>query len=153
MGRIRKLLAATGVVAAAAAGLVAVATPASAAAQCLVIFRISYNSPGTDTRTNTSLNGEWIQLHNRCATTVALTSSRIRDAAGHTYTFTSSTLGGGRYVKVHTGRGTNTATDRYWSQSWFIWNNDRDTASLYNHFGVLIGRCSYNNPHVLSLYC
>jgi len=107
----QKLLTATEI-AAAAAGLIALAAPASAAAQRLVIFRVPYNSPGTDTRTNTSLNGEWIQLHNRCATTISLTSSHIHDAAGHTYTFSNSTLGGGRYLKVHTGQA-NAATDRY----------------------------------------
>lgn len=150
---IRKLAAWTAVLAVVAAGLVAVAAPASAAAQCVYIYRISYNSPGTDTRSNASLNGEWVQLHNRCRTTGVLTSTRIRDAAGHTYTFGSFVLGGGRYVKVHTGRGTNTAADRYWGQSAYIWNNDRDTASFYGRTPVLLDRCSYNNPHVLSLFC
>jgi lamin tail-like protein len=125
----------------------------ASAASCVVIYRIYYNSPGTDTGSNTSLNGEWIQIHNRCSTARALTYWKIKDAVGHTYTFTSYALGGGRYVKVHTGKGTNTATDRYQGRSWYVWNNYKDTAYFYNQNGTLIDTCSYNNRYVSSVYC
>ena len=59
-------------------------SPASAAPPCVVVYRIYYNSPGTDTGSNYSLNAEWIQLRNRCTTGRSLTSWRIRDVAGHT---------------------------------------------------------------------
>src|SRR3954470_176476 len=83
---------------AAAVTLPATATPANAAS-CVQIYRIYYNSPGTDTRTNTSLNGEWIQLKNNCSTRKSLSSWRIKDLTGHTYTFATYTLGAGKYVK------------------------------------------------------
>src|ERR1044072_4759076 len=86
--------------------------PSASAASCVGIYRIYYNSPGTDTGSNTSLNAEWIQLRNRCGTSGSLTNAKIKDAAGHTYTFGTYTLRAGKYVKVHTGKGTNTATDR-----------------------------------------
>ena len=109
-------------------------SPASAA-YCVGIHCIYYNSPGTDSGSNTSLNAEWIQLRNRCSTSRSLTNAKVKDAAGHTYTFGSYTLGGGKYVKVHTGKGTNTTSDRYQGRSWYVWNNDKDTAYLYTHPG------------------
>src|SRR5882757_8644482 len=112
-------------------GIVGFQSPASAAS-CLVISRISYNSPGADTRSNTSLNGEWIQLHNQCRTASVLTNAKVKDAAGHIYKFSSYSLGGGKYVRVRTGRGTNTSTDRY---------------------QVLADKCSYNNPRATAVSC
>jgi hypothetical protein len=99
------------------------------------------------------LNAEWIQLRNRCSTSRSLAYWKIKDVAGHTYTFGSYVLGGGKYVKVHTGKGTNTATDRYQGRSWYVWNNDKDTAYLYNRYGSLIDRCYYNNRSASSVYC
>lgn len=135
-----------------ATGMISFQSSASAA-PCVVIYRIYYNSPGSDNGSNSSLNGEWIQLRNRCSTSRALTSWKIKDAVGHTYTFTSYALRAGKYVKVHTGKGTNSATDRYWGRSWYVWNNDKDTAYLYNRNGSLIDKCSYNNRNASSVYC
>ena len=101
----------------------------ASAAYCVGIDRIYYNSPGTDTGSNTSLNAEWIQLQD-------IIDNTIKDAAGHTYTFGSYALGGGKYVKVRTGKGSNTATSRYQGRSWYVWNNDKDTAYLYNAAGT-----------------
>jgi lamin tail-like protein len=127
--------------------------PASAAPPCVVVYRIYYNSPGTDTGSNYSLNGEWIQLRNRCSTGRSLESWRIRDVAGHTYTFGAFRLGAGQYVKVRTGNGTATATNLYQGRSWYVWNNDKDTAYLRNAAGTLIDTCSYNNRSASSVYC
>ena len=127
--------------------------PASAAPPCVVVYRIYYNSPGTDTGSNYSLNAEWIQLRNRCSTGRSLESWRIRDVAGHTYTFGAFRLGGGKYVKVRTGTGTATATNLYQGRSWYVWNNDKDTAYLRNADGTLIDTCSYNNRSASSVYC
>ena len=125
----------------------------ASAAFCVAIYRIYYNSPGTDTGSNYSLNGEWIQLHNRCATGRSLASWKIKDAAGHTYTFGTFRLGGGQYVKVRTGKGTATATNLYQGRSWYVWNNDKDTAYGYNRDGTRIDTCSYNNRYASSVYC
>ena len=125
----------------------------ASAASCVSIYRIYYNSLGTDTGSNSSLNAEWIQLRNRCSTSRSLSYWKVKDAAGHTYTFGSYALGGGRYVKVHTGKGTNTAADRYQGRSWYVWNNDKDTAYVYSRYGTLIDKCSYNNRSASWLYC
>jgi Lamin Tail Domain len=126
---------------------------AQAAVSCVTIYRIYYNSPGTDDRSNTSLNGEWIRLHNGCSTGKSLTSWTIKDAAGHTYTFGSYTLKAISYVTIHTGKGTNTSTNRYWGSGAYIWNNDKDAAYLRNAVATLKDSCAYNNPSASAVYC
>jgi Lamin Tail Domain len=120
------------------------AAPASAA-PCVRIYRIYYNSPGKDTGSNASLNAEFISLYNSCPTGRYLKAWKIRDAAGHTYTFGNYTLGGHGTVRVHTGQGSNTAADRYWGLGWYVWNNDGDTAYLRDRSGTLLDTCSYND--------
>jgi Lamin Tail Domain len=144
------------VIAAVAAFAINVTPPASGeadAASCVKIYRIYYNSPGSDTRTNTSLNGEWIQLKNTCTTSKVLTGYRFVDASSHWYTFGTYTLKASAYVKIHTGSGTNTSTDRYQNRGAYVWNNDKDTAKLYNSSGTLLRTCSYNNASASSKYC
>jgi hypothetical protein len=147
--RLRALAVATALAAAlVTGGGVAVGAPSADAAACGVkIKKIYYNSPGSDLGSNASLNGEWIQLRNGCATGISLNGWKIKDLVGHTYTFGSYTLAGGGLVKIHTGKGTNKATDRYWGQTWYIWNNDKDTAKLFKGTTV-VHSCSYNSTAV-----
>jgi hypothetical protein len=113
----------------------------------VVIHEIFYNSPGSDTGSNASLNAEWVQLHNRSGHRVTLTHWTVRDAAGHVYRFGKYALRAHKSVRIHTGRGTNTRTNRFWGQSGYIWNNDGDTATLKNANGVRRSRCSYSDPN------
>ncbi len=128
-------------------------THSSSAASCIRIYRIYYNSPGSDTGSNKSLNAEWIQLKNRCGTARWLSDWKINDAAGNQYVFGRFKLAGGKSVKLHTGKGTNTSTDRYWGRSRYVWNNDKDTAYLYDRYGFRVDTCSYNNRSSSSVYC
>ena len=128
-------------------GVATILTPtAQAATSPVVINEIYYNSPGRDTGTNTSLNAEWVQLHNRTRGTVTLTHWTLRDRAGHVYKFGTYRINAGGYVKIHTGRGTNTQTNRYWGQRWYIWNNNGDGATLKNASGIVKSTCSYSDP-------
>ena len=124
------------------------------AASCIKIYEIYYNSPGSpDAGSNTSLNGEWIQLKNTCTTSKSLAGYRIRDVANHRYTINGGSLGAGKKVTIHTGSGSNTSTDRYWGSGWYIWNQDKDTAYLYNSSGTKIRTCSYSNSSVSHKIC
>jgi Lamin Tail Domain len=124
---------------------VGVAGPAEAASA--VQFRtFYYDSPGSDTRTNSSLNGEWFALKNVSATRVNLSGWKIRDLTGYTYTFaTTFYLNPGATVKVHTGKGTNTASHRYWGRGSYVWNNTGDKASMRNKAGTLKDTCSWSS--------
>jgi len=83
---------------------VAVTVPSYAAATPAVSFtKIQFNSPGSDTRSNTSLNAEWVRMTNNTRSAIQLKSWTVRDKAGHVYTFkTSYSLGAGKRVYLHT---------------------------------------------------
>jgi hypothetical protein len=121
-------------------------TAAQAATSPVAIHEIFYNSPGPDRGSNASLNAEWVQLRNSSGHSVALTHWTLRDRAGHVYTFGTYRLNAHGSVKIHTGKGSNTQTNRYWGHSWYIWNNNGDGATLKNASGTVISRCSYSDP-------
>jgi hypothetical protein len=77
--------------------------------------------------------------------TIQLRGVTVRDVANHVYVFPSMSLGGGRTVRVHTGRGTKSATDVYWRQSGYVWNNDGDTAILRNASGRRLDTCRWTS--------
>ncbi len=128
-------------------GVATMLAPAAQASTSPVVIReIFYNSPGKDTGSNASLNAEWVQLHNRTGRTIILTHWTLRDRAGHIYTFGTYRIRAFGNVKIHTGRGTNTQTNRYWGHSWYIWNNNGDGATLKNASRIVQSRCSYSDP-------
>lgn len=121
-----------------------VAAPADAATPSLRFHGAQYDSPGKDTRTNASLNAEWISLVNSGTRAVNLNGYTIRDKAGHVYKFGSFVIPakGGR-VWLHTGSGRNDWNDRYWFSRNYIWNNTGDTAYLRNASGRTVDTCSW----------
>ena len=138
-------LTAVAIAAAAVAFAVVPASSAAAAAPAVAFTRAYYNSPGTDTRTNSSLNAEYVTLKNTTRATVNLSRWTVRDKAKHVYTFAENvTVKPGATLWLHTGRGTDTASHRYWNSGNYIWNNTGDTAYLRNASGVQIDTCSWN---------
>ncbi|MFG2011901.1 lamin tail domain-containing protein [Micromonospora sp. NPDC048868] len=120
------------------------AGPAQAATPAVQITKAYYNSPGADNRSNSSLNAEYIRLTNRRSTTVNLKYWTLRDQSNHVYKFSGDfRLAPGASVFVHTGKGTNSSTHRYWGSGAYIWNNTGDKASLRNSSGTLIDSCSW----------
>ncbi|HEY7143934.1 MAG TPA: lamin tail domain-containing protein [Streptosporangiaceae bacterium] len=113
----------------------------------VAIWEIYYNSPGSDTGSNASLNHEWVQLHNTTSKSVTMTRWTLRDTAGHVFTFGSFTLKAHAYVKIHTGHGAATQANRYYNHSWYIWNNTGDTATLKTAGGTTEARCRYSDSH------
>ena len=120
------------------------ATTAEAAGG-VVIWRAYYDSPGSDTGTNTSLNAEYIILKNTSTTTKTITGWTLRDKANYIYKFPTTTIGAGKYLYIRTGKGTNVAGTRYWNRTWYVWNNSGDTAYLRNSAGTLIRSCSWGS--------
>jgi hypothetical protein len=108
------------------------------------INTIFFDSPGADTGSNSSLNAEWIRLRNTGSTARKLTGWTIRDTSGHVYKFGTYKLGAGKTVKIHSGKGSNTARDRFWRSDGYIWNNDGDRAKLKSKAGTVIDTCSYS---------
>lgn len=128
------VLAATGLV----AGLLLSYTGVSPAeaASAVRISGVQYDSPGTDTGSNKSLNAEWVRITNHSSTRKKLTGWTLRDTSHHVFHFGTFSLGPGKSVRIHTGKGRNTAKDRYQGRSWYVWNNDGDKAILKNSHGT-----------------
>jgi hypothetical protein len=123
-----------------------VGVAAAASAPVVQFTKVQYNSPGSDTRTNASLNGEWFQLTNKTKKSVSLAGWTVKDVAGHTYKFSGS-LASGKTVTVHTGKGTlnKPSGHRYWGSQAYIWNNTGDTATLRTGKGTVVHKCSWGS--------
>lgn len=120
------------------------ASLADATSPAIQFGRIQYDSPGSDTGSNASLNGEYFVVKNYGTTARPLHSFTVRDAQNHVYTFPSTfSLGAGKAVKVHTGHGTNTVSDRYWNLSGYVWNNTGDAARLRTGGGFQLDACGW----------
>jgi hypothetical protein len=123
--------------------LLAVAGPAAAAIR---IDRIRYDAPGTDTRTNAHLNKEFLVLVNTGDSVRNIGGWQIRDLAGRKYSVPNGfRLRPDRVVRIHTGKGGNDGNDLYWRSGNYIWNNDKDRATLRNRDGDVIDRCRYDD--------
>jgi hypothetical protein len=102
------------------------------------ISSVQYDSPGSDTGSNYSLNGEWVRITNYSSTRKTLSGWTLRDTSSHVYRFGTFTLGAGKSVRIHTGKGSNTAADRYQGRGWYVWNNTGDKAILRNGSGTTV---------------
>lgn len=127
---------------------VTVMTADAATVPAVTITGAYYDSPGSDTRSNASLNAEWIRLTNNTSKAISLKGWTLRDKQNHVYTFASYNLGAHKYVMVRTGKGTNgkpASTDRYWGSGNYIWNNTGDTATVKNNKAKVIDTCTWPN--------
>lgn len=115
------------------------------AASPLQFGRIQYNSPGADSATNLSVNGEYVVIRNLGTTARSLTGWTVRDAQSHVYKFGSFTLGAGKTVVLRSGTGLNTRTTRYWGTGYHIWNNTGDKALLRNAAGTAMDSCAWSS--------
>lgn len=133
--------------------LIASGVPAQAAGG-VRLTAVHYNSPGADTGTNSSLNAEWFTITNSASARRDMSLWKVRDSQGHAFRFPSGYfLGAGKTVKVHTGRGTSTALNRYWGQDNYIWNNDGDRATLKKPTGTVIDTCVWYRAGRGSITC
>jgi len=151
--KIRKPVSMIAALAAAVAGTVLLTPSPAEAASSLRIYRIYYDSPGTDTRSNTSLNAEYVQIKNYSTSTKYLTGWTVRDNTGYTYKFPSTAVAAGKTVVLHTGKGTNYGAHRYWQRASYVWNNDTDKATLKNSAGTIMHTCSYSSTASDYKYC
>jgi hypothetical protein len=123
---------------------IAVAGPAEAATPTLRFHGAQYDSPGSDTRSAASLDNEWVSLVNSGTKAVNLNHYTIRDKSNHVYTFGNVSIAGmGGRLWLHTGKGTNTTTNRFWGSGNYVWNNTGDTAYLRNASGTAVDSCTW----------
>lgn len=139
----------------AVAGIGSVGVASAATTPSVTFTKIQYNSPGSDDRSNTSLNNEWVRITNMTSKSISLKGWTVKDAQGHTYTFGTYSLPAKANGYVHTGHGTDGKPDsqhRYQQSGNYIWNNTGDTATLRNASGTKIDSCSWKNTGSVT-YC
>ena len=140
----RAILAVVSAAAVALGALVAPGAAAAAAQPALRLHGAQYDSPGSDTRSASSLNAEWVSLVNTGASAVNLRGWTIRDKANHVYTFPSVSIAGkGGRIWLHTGKGTTKTPNAYWGSGNYVWNNTGDTAYLRKPSGAAHDSCSW----------
>jgi Lamin Tail Domain len=129
-----------------AAMALALAT-ASAAQAGIQLSKIRPNPTLVPGGQNAQVNAEYVSVKNTAATAKNLRGWFIREKhSKRTFTFPGFSLCGGCTVKIHSGTGTNTATDIYWGRAKAAWANDADKAILHRAGGLIQGTCVYPKP-------
>ena len=114
-------------------------TPTTSGA--LTVEQIHADAEG-DEREN--LNDEYVVFRNSGDESLDFSGWTVRDAAGQTYTVPDGvTVDAGETITLHTGSGTDTATDLYWGSGSPIWNNAGDTLTVTNSDGEEVLQESY----------
>jgi Lamin Tail Domain len=129
------------------AGSILTAVEAKAAAT-VYIYKVYFDSPGSDTGRNSSLNAEYVVIRNGDNVAHAISGWTVRDKAGHVFKFGNLRLGAGKQAIIHTGDGTSyttsTSTHLYWGREWYVWNNTGDKVILRRADGSLKDTCTYS---------
>ncbi|WP_323677650.1 lamin tail domain-containing protein [Halorubellus sp. PRR65] len=116
-------------------------TTMSGAGGALAVREVHADAEGAD---GENLNDEYVVLENTGSSTLDLSGWTIADEAGHTYTVPEgTTLASGDTLTVHTGSGSDTASDLYWGSGSPIWNNGDDTVIVRNSQGDVILEYTY----------
>ncbi len=99
----------------------------------LRVVEINADAAGDD---RDNLNDEYVVFENAGDESVDLSGWTVEDEAGRTYTFPDGfVLEPGERVTLHTGSGTDSATDLYWGSGSPIWNNGGDTVIVRDETG------------------
>jgi len=109
----------------------------------VVIVKVHYDAGGPNVGDTEVLNDEYVVLKNKGSTVVNLKGWVIMDEANHMYYFPSIVLQPSQEIVLHTGKGVDTSHDLYWGRGQAVWNNDHDTAYLYNARGELVDKFSW----------
>ncbi|SEE59889.1 lamin tail domain-containing protein [Streptomyces sp. TLI_105] len=111
------------------------------------ISAVQADSPGRDTRSNRSLNGEWVEITNNSRHAVDLDGWTLKDEDGHRYRFNDVRLAGRSTIRIHTGEGRDTRTDLYQDRRDYVWDNHSDTATLRDDHGRIVDTESWGGRH------
>lgn len=81
-----------------------------------------------------TLADEYVVFENAGEEPLDLSGWSVEDTSNHTYVFPPGvTLDPGDRLRLRSGSGTDTETDRYWGAAEPVWNNDSDTISVYDN--------------------
>ncbi|WP_255197754.1 lamin tail domain-containing protein [Halorarius litoreus] len=99
----------------------------------LALVQVNADAEGDDRE---NLNDEYVVFENTGSGALDLSGWTVMDAAGAEYTFPDGySLAAGATVTLHTGSGTDSASDLYWGSGSPVWNNGGDTVIVTNAQG------------------
>ncbi|MHB8644424.1 MAG: lamin tail domain-containing protein [Thermomicrobiales bacterium] len=105
-----------------------------------LIVDVTYDGDAT----SNDPNAETVVIINGSSAALDMTGWTVRDTRGHLYTFGALTLPVDGQVTLYTGKGTDTATKRYWGQSTGVLDNTGpETVTLRDASGILIDAYPY----------
>ncbi|WP_435320807.1 DUF4350 domain-containing protein [Haloarchaeobius sp. TZWSO28] len=107
----------------------------------LELVKVHADAAGTESE---NLNDEYIVFENTGSGSMELTNYVVEDAAGKSYTVPEFSLDAGARVTLHTGSGTDSATDLYWNRGSSVWNNSGDTVIVTDDSGAEIINRTYS---------
>ncbi|MEV7287442.1 lamin tail domain-containing protein [Streptomyces sp. NPDC093252] len=127
-------------------------SPAQAAGG-VVLNRVWFDSPGSDTGSNSSLNGEWAEIKNTSRSAISLKGWVLKDKSNHKYVFANIKIGAGKTMKIRTGSGDDTSANKYQDRRAYVWNNTSDTATLTKANGSKVDSCSWTTRDASDKKC
>ncbi|MFC6724775.1 lamin tail domain-containing protein, partial [Halobium palmae] len=87
--------------------------------------------------------GEYVAVESTAETPLDLTGWTVEDEAGKRYAFPDGlVVPPGAMIRLYTGEGTD-RVDLHWGRSGAVWNDDGDTASVFDDGGDLVAERSY----------
>ncbi len=110
---------------------------------CVWVYELKDDPKGHDEE---NLNGEYVVFRNSCAHPVGMTGWKIVTARGYSFIFPGFSLDAKAKVWLHSGSGSNNASDIYWGSGKVVWRNSGDTLLAYNAEGQLVLNYSYGKP-------
>ena len=102
---------------------------------------VTADAPGNDNR---NPNGEYVALTSLEAEALAIGGWRLCDAADHCFRFPAgAVLGARETVTVHSGTGRAGRSRYFMGYRRAVWNNNGDTATVYDNRGAIVVVFSY----------
>lgn len=86
------------------------------------------------------LQSEYVKIENSGASDVDMTNWLLRDESDNRFYFTNFILKSGKTVSVVTDYGNNTESRLYWNRGCCVWNDQGDTAFLYDANNNLVSQ-------------
>lgn len=115
--------------------------PTVAGSAGIEVGALRFDADGNDSE---NLNDEWIEIVNTGEVAVDLDRWSIRDESStNRYRFDEFVLPAGATVRIHSGCGTDTATELFWCTSGSaVWNNSGDTVLVLDPAGNVVTSAS-----------
>jgi endonuclease YncB( thermonuclease family) len=93
------------------------------------IEQINSNAVGEDEK---NVNGEWVLLKNIGKKQIQLAGYILQDESNNQYTFPNYILKENSTVTIYSGKGLSSSEKLYWGKNFPLWNNESDSAILFD---------------------